>query len=610
MKGLNTFRGKGFLLIWAVFLAMGAILFVERSGVQYQEYQMRSVLLDSEKTITAKEAAESIKKTCLLVTDSRQPASELALEQFEQIFLDMKVGYLTVDISKESLPDFADFDTAVLLLSDVSPLEMDLLELADWVYAGGRALFAVMPDKEPYITMIEQKLGIISSGYNYRVMESVYPDPDFMLGGGGVYVITDPFESSREVELGEKVRVLVRAGGADGFPVIWKNDYGKGCFVVDNLGFYEKSMRGFYAASYSFLEDAFAYPVINGATFYLDDFPSPVPAGNGEFIQRDYGMSISDFYANVWWPDLMELAEKFGIKYTGVMIENYEDDTDGEIAPVIGTERFQYFGSMLLRMGGEIGFHGYNHQPFSLSNTDYGTELPYKTWESEGAMISAMQELIRFGGEMFPGMQQSVYVPPSNVLSKEGREMLAQHFPQIRTVASTYFPGEFAYEQEFGVAEDGIVEQPRIISGCILDDYMKLVALSELNMHMVSNHFMHPDDLLDEDRGGAIGWEALKGNLERHEEWLYTSTTDHIRSLTGSELSGAVQRYAAVTVERIESEETLTLQLGNFYDEAYLLVRFNDGKPGETAGGTLTLLTDSLYLLHAENETVTVDWIR
>lgn len=71
-----------------------------------------------------------------------------------------------------------------------------------------------------------------------------------------------------------------------------------------------------------------------------------------------------------------------------------------------------------------------------------------------------MTELIRFGKEMFPGTELSVYVPPSNVLSDEGREMIVKEFPEIRTIASNYFVGDMAYTQEFEAAEDGIVEQP------------------------------------------------------------------------------------------------------------------------------------------------------
>ena len=96
---------------------------------------------------------------------------------------------------------------------------------------------------------------------------------------------------------------------------------------MDNIGVYDKIMRGIYAASFSLLCDAAAYPVINSSVFYLDDFPSPVPGGDGTYIRRDYRMSIADFYSKVWWPDLVKLAQQYSIRFTGVMIENYEDDT-------------------------------------------------------------------------------------------------------------------------------------------------------------------------------------------------------------------------------------------------------------------------------------------
>ena len=63
--------------------------------------------------------------------------------------------------------------------------------------------------------------------------------------------------------------------------------------------------------------------------------------------------------------------------------------------------------------------------------------------------------------------------------------------------------------QEFEVAKDGIVEQPRIISGAIIDDYMKMAALSELNMHFVNSHFIHPDDLEKRDFSKVVyNWDC------------------------------------------------------------------------------------------------------
>ena len=77
--------------------------------------------------------------------------------------------------------------------------------------------------------------------------------------------------------------------------------------------------------------------------FYLDDFPSPVPSGDGTYIKRDYGLSIKEFYTNIWWPDMLDMAEEHGVKYTGVIIDNYEDDVSGDVVEQEDVQRFQYF---------------------------------------------------------------------------------------------------------------------------------------------------------------------------------------------------------------------------------------------------------------------------
>ena len=607
LKSLKTFPFKSMLVILCVFMMMAVVLFAERSGIQYTEKNRKVAYLDREEVVTEQTAVKSLPKTCLVIRNSADEASEQAWTQFQQIFKDMKVGTDVVDLKSDSvIPDYDEYETVVVLLSDISPLKEKLLELCDWVSEGGNALFAMTLQKTAYTSIIEQKLGIISSGYENTVVDSIYFEPDFMLGGGQAYEITDPYDSAWSVQLSEQAKVHAQVEDENGQPVIWENQYGKGKFVVDNFGLYEKAVRGFYAASYSLLTDVGIYPVINGSAFYLDDFPSPVPNGDGTYVKRDYEMSISDFYMNVWWPDMLELASDHGIHYTGVMIENYEDATDGTIEKQKDTKRFEYFGNMLLHQGGELGYHGYNHQPLSLSNTDYGDVLPYGTWKNQSAMKKAVKELVRFGDEIFPSTSMSVYVPPSNVLSAEGRRMLAKEFPQIRTIASNYFTGGFAYVQEFEVAEDGIVEQPRIISGAIIDSYMKMAALSELNMHFVNSHFIHPDDLLDEDRGAALGWEKLKGNLSNYMDWLDDSAPS-LRQLTGSELSGAIQRYGAVTFTKTVTDQAIRLELDNFYDEVYFMVRINEGTPGEVSGGKLTHLTGNLYLLKAKEPTVIIE---
>ena len=608
IKKIKNFQFKGILVILGCFLFIGAILFAERSGLSYRESAKTLSYLNTDKLVTKKEAVKDLKSTCLVLMDTNQENSTMAWTQFEQIFQDMKVGVDLIDVSYEGIPvDLSGYETVVVLLSNLNPLKEDVLRISDWVKAGGSAMFALTLQKDTYVSLIEQKLGIVSSGYTDTMVNSIYFDKDFLIGGGQTYKITDAYESAWAVELSQRAKVYAWADDSSGVPLIWENDYGKGKFVVDNFGLYEKASRGFFAASYSLLTDVGVYPVINGSVFYLDDFPSPVPSGDGTYVKRDYGTSIAEFYTNIWWPDMIALAAKHNVEYTGVMIENYEDDTDGETRRQEDVQRFQYFGNMILHQGGELGYHGYNHQPLSLSNTDYGGVLPYNTWTSLSAMEKGMKELINFGKEMFPETEMSVYVPPSNVLSEEGRALLGSMYPQIRTIASNYFSGEYAYVQEFEVAEDKIVEQPRIISGAIIDDYMQMAALSELNMHFVNTHFMHPDDLLDEDRGAALGWEKLKQRLDEYMTWM-NEAAPALRNLTGSELSGAIERYSALTVEKEITDNEVHLHLGNFYDQAYLMVRLNKGTPLHVTGGKLTQAAGNLYLLSAEQENVTIEF--
>lgn len=175
----------------------------------------------------------------------------------------------------------------------------------------------------------------------------------------------------------------------------------------------------------------------------------------------------------------------------------------------------------------------------------------------------------------------------------------------IQAIASVYLPdgNGIAYVQEFEVAKDGIIETPRVISGYVLEDYMQLMAFSELNFHYVNTHFQHPDDILDEERGARLGWEEMYRRLSDYLEWLYTSAPG-IRSLTGTELAAAVQTYDELQVEREDTRQGLRLRLDGFQEEAWLMVRINEGTFGEIQGGELQKLEGNLYLLHALEDVV------
>ncbi len=607
---LDNFRFKGILAIVLVFAFITVLLFVELSGVQFRYSKRTLDLLPQDRVVTKNQSYVMQEKDTLLLYSLADQASARGYEQFEVILQDMRVGTDVVELSGGAdIPEFTNYSVVIVLLSDLAHMGNALIDLCDWVHEGGNVLFPLTLDKNAYSSAIENKIGMEAS-YGYSYVGNIYINEEFMLGGGRAYAVPDAYESARTVQLNPKTtRVHAAIDKEGGVPLIWEADYGKGKFVVDNFGMCDKAFRGFYAASLSLFNPVYLYPVINGSVFYLDDFPSQIPEGSNEYIARDYQTTTRDFYVNIWWPDMMNLSDKYGIKYTGLAIASYDDDVDGSTNAQVDTGTFLTFGNMLLRKGGELGYHGYNHQPLAIGR-DYKGIYEYKAWDDAKAIKKAFTFLTELCDELFPGVPMSVYVPPSNLLAQEGRDVLLKEFKQIRTLSGIYLPDDaldFSLLQEFEVDANGVVDQPRIISGCDIDDFMELGALSELNMHYVNDHFTHPDDALDPERGALMGWEELYRRFDEFLSRLYTAAPN-IRNFTGTELSAAVQRFAAVTPHTEITDKTMRVTIDNFYDNAQFLVRFNEEQPATVEGGTLTHLTGNLYNLEATEAVVTISF--
>lgn len=580
------------------------VLIAVAKNVTYtsQDPSLELLSVGKEETVHPAQAA-----ACLLIYED-DAMGTMGLEEMSAVLSQMKVPFDTLECGDVEENPLKDYSYLVLSVTHYQYLGDLLGSIKTWVKAGGNLMILYPPELSGSFCSLFDILGIRDCGSSNATVESLHFSKDFMLGGASRdFAVTDAYDSSMSVYLEDDCEVFAQSSGEYPIPIIWRRNAELGTVVVDNLGFLEKGYRGIHCAAYSLLSSACVYPVINASAFYIDDFPSPIPSGYAEYIERDYHLSIKEFYTSIWWTDIYNLAEKYGIKYTGMVIEEYSDQVSGTFERNTDTERYQYFGNMLLDTGGEIGFHGFNHMPLVLENFDYmGLFDSYRQWPSYQAMLNSVRELKGFCSSLYPDRTFQVYVPPSNIISEDGIGMLASEFPDIKAIASVYLPGELAYYQEYQVEDNGIISTPRVIAGYILDDYTRLVALSELNFHLVSSHFQHPDDVLDEDRGAEMGWANMFSNLADYVDWLYSSVPS-IRSMTGSEIAAAVQRYDYVDVVRTQAENSIHLELTNFYDEAWFMLRINDGSSiASVAGGELTQLDGTLYLIRATSDEVDI----
>lgn len=546
---------------------------------------------------------------CLVISDSRSEQSNAMWEQMRVVLDDMRIGYDQVDLAQESLPDLSAYEKVVVTTENLSALGDDIVTICTWVENGGQFMSTGTFQADAYYRVLAQKAGVVNiDDLDYTSAQYLSIADGFMVNANDrVFQHEYPIEASMYVALDSYCEIYVKEAKT-GVPLIWGRDYGEGKFVITNQVLTGKQSRGFLCASYSMLGDVCVYPVVNGSVFYLDDFPSPVPSGESQYIEKEYGVTISSFYTNIWWADMLSLQEEYGIVHTGLVIEDYSDQIEGPFKRQEQTDRFTFFGNMLLNHGGELGFHGYNHMPLVTESYDYGDEYDgYVKWPSVDNMKGAITELYDFCSDLFPNARYGVYVPPSNIFSEDGRSALKEAMPDLKVIASVYDTGEdLGYEQEFEVAEDGIVEAPRITSGMMITEYQSLSAFSELTFHYVQSHFTHPDDALDVDRGADQGWSAMISAFREYVDYIYTAAPN-IRNLSGSGMGEAIREFDMLSVSTERRDSVLYVTLGGFYKEAYLMVRINEGEIGVVTGGTIENVTGDLYLLHATSDEIRIE---
>lgn len=607
------------LLPLAIFCALGLFFAFERTGVGLGgKLSSTSMALLPEESIIP-HTTHKPDTRCLIISDSTQEDPELVANLL--FVLDqMSVGCTQWDIigNNWQFPPLNDYKTIIITFDDFTPLYGALQNIFDWVKRGG-GLLLVVPSDDEVLSMYEyMNIGVKEGVYTYIPHIKATLETDFLAGGRGITMqwsneeMLGIYRTGVNFRLDESSIVHMKSSGPEGSsPMLWEHRLGLGRVVVNNNdAFAERWSRGLVAAAYSLLEPAVAWPVINASLFFIDDFPSPIGEGYDEYIKKEFGVQNEHFFTHIWFPDMLRLANKYKIKYSSVFIETYNDNVTPPFEVQEDTERMKYFGSLFMEEGHEIGLHGYNHQSLAFENFDYKDELPYNKWQQKKDVVEALSETIRLYQKLFPGMKMKTYVPPSNVLTPEARAILKENFPDITVISSLLVDGIFELYDDFGIAKDGFINIPRIASGYFPldideDEEQGLwIILNELNLHFINSHFIHPDDVMDPERGAGKGWKQLYKSFEEFVSWLDKFP---LRKMTAQEAAAAVQRFDNLTVHTTLLDHSIILDLDGFIDEAYLLVRVNEGTPGEISGGSLTPVRGTLYLLKAENAHISIN---
>ena len=451
--------------------------------------------------------------------------------------------------------------------------------LLAYVKNGGRLLLAMRPLDSDALAGLQGALGI-SKYRTLRDTKGLTLKTNTLIQCEGLHITPDVASSnSLDVQLAPSAALM--AVSDEKIPLMWKIALQKGVVMVYNgTNLSEKSSRGLLVGMISQMFPSFLYPIINAKVGFIDDFPAPVPEGYNEELYREFGVTTNYFYKYIWLPDMMQSAKDYNLKYTGVLIEDYNKNTTPPFSTAAKNRDFILFANEVLHRGGEIGLHGYNHQ--SLAPEGFVTEdLGYTPWKTQSAMRLSLETAIRYAASMLPNYRLQVYVPPSNILSPQGRQAVVAGMKDLKVIAGVYTAGageSDAYVQEYEV-RDGVCEFPRVTSGYIDDAYTYWSIYNAVTSVGVFSHFVHPDDVLDSQRNMGKNWEQLyKGYndilsaVQGRYGWL--------RPLTASEAAEEEKHFLELEPTITYGKDEITVSCRNFYQGDSFLLRSGSASAG------------------------------
>ncbi|ARU62965.1 hypothetical protein CBW65_19740 [Tumebacillus avium] len=432
--------------------------------------------------------------------------------------------------------------------------------------------------------------------------------PNIYPGMSEVLLSSDKLRSSSltlQPALTEEADIWAESDDEWAIPYIWKIERGAGQVLYWNTtALQEPPMRGAFIQTMLKAHGG-AKATVGAQVWFIDDFPSPaynqVSPGNAT------GMTDYMFRLKRWDPDMQEIARKYGIRYSAGVIFMYNDQVTGPFDYYEnGQETLFDLEVQLVNNGSELGLHGYNHLSLRKSYTDYEQQLyGYKPWPSEQEMLGALLTARKLWQQEIQAPLPTMYIPPSNVLSREGKAQLVKAFPELKTISALYAtPGkEGEFSQEFMADPDfpQIMGTPRVTYGYSLSDDEKFDLYSAVANLGIVSHFNHPDDVFHDDRNQGKTWVDLRddftklvGEVNSRFQWL--------QPLTATELSDKLRMYHATQVQFDHSQPgRLTAYLSPLQGPMMLEVHVEDPFAWKVAaGGEIVARNEEYGLLWVE----------
>lgn len=539
----------------------------------------------------------------LLIYNDQNPGSVGIKDNLTATLDYMKKNVTTVTHSNLP-PSFDEYQYVIIAFEEIRNLaSLDILE--SYMEKGGTVFFAIRPELNVSLQNFYQKLGISDIG-KFVTPDGLRLNSNVLIKQKHLAMKKEEItaNSSLSVSLGENSTIHIES--LDKVPLLWEVPYKNGKFMVFNgTMLATKGSRGLITGALSMLNVNYLYPIMNMKVFYMDDFPAPIPKGKNKGIYDEYRRDIPSFYQDIWWPDIQKGAAKYDVKYTALVIQSYDDD----VTPPFSENNQErntliQFGRELLKMGGEIGVHGYNHQSLTVDPKKVD-DLGYKTWKNLADMEESLNTVEDFIHDLYPNYELNTYVPPSNRIDSRGVAALTNAIPSINVLSSLYLPDSEgkAAVHEFAQG-DQFIYFPRLTSGYEYTQKTKWFLVNGVTSLGIVSHFIHPDDILDNARSFGKTWGELG---KEYDQFLHEVHTDYpwLKSTTANNAGKQLVNYLNAEVYIRDEGDHITVEIDRFPGEMSFILRTNK-KMGKLVDCEVQKVDENVYFVNAKSASIEI----
>ncbi len=543
--------------------------------------------------------------------------SKKILENLEQTFKFSKVNYTVKDVS-EIVPT-GEYDSFIFATNTFIGFRKEIFDsIIKEVNAGKSVIFLSMTPYNPFNTLAGIKNfseEVLDESRGLRFSKKLFPGIDTY--SPSKKMVTHPV--LKKVDLESDAKVFARSD--ENIPLLWERKLGKGRILYSNVSFFsDKIMRGLMNQWIAYGNDWYISPVLNAKLMQIDDLPSPIPRGDKPVIKKEYGMNTRDFYRNVWLKDMVDIAKKYNLIYTGLIIIDYNNIVEKEKMKRISdlnTKDLVLEGrELLFSHNGELGIHGYNHNPIVFAdnkNVNF-KELNYVPWRSEEDVSAGAREVKNYVKELFgKKVKLYTYVAPSNIGNDRGMRILKKSYPDLKTISTVFYGNvnEGSYVQEVGKndAVPGVYNMPRFSSGFFYDKDEMWNLINAMAVYGYWTHFVHPDDVIAEDRGEDKTWEELRAEFERtigEVNALYP----YLQPMKSSAMTNLYMNIEDLKIKSQKVNNEIRIGSDNFRRPYEATIRVRNQKIKKMSSGTFkeiyTADDTKIYLVNIDKENVTL----